>query len=198
MEEFGLRMHTEAAQGSYCVRRSERRLIFSGPNSVRTEPKATPFVDVRAGSPKSRRCLGSGAGGESQDLLQVCTAPPGWAGAVPPRASWHGSKGLWCRSTAPAGLRGSELCSRSSANSGGQHFASWKPRERSVFPKSCSSEATCNGELRKLGVPPATSSAKTKPWQMVVVLRSAPARVWSGSWVHEPQFSFFPLEVRAV
>lgn len=36
--------------------------------------------------------------------------------------------------------------------------------------KSCSSEATCNGDFRKLGVPPSTSSAKTKTWQMVVVL----------------------------
>lgn len=133
MEEFGLRMRTEAAQGCYCTKHSARSLVFSGPNLVQTEPKATPCVDVRGGSPESRRRLGLGAGGGAQDLLRVCSAPPGWAGAVPPQTSWHGIEGPWCRSTAPAGLRGSELRSRSSANSGGQHFASWKPRERSVF-----------------------------------------------------------------
>lgn len=44
------------------------------------------------------------------------------------------------------------------------------PEKEVFFVKSCSSEATCNGDFRKLGVPPSTSSAKTKTWQMVVVL----------------------------
>lgn len=44
------------------------------------------------------------------------------------------------------------------------------PEKEVFFAKSCSSEATCNGDFRKLGVPPSTSSAKTKTWQMVVVL----------------------------
>lgn len=44
------------------------------------------------------------------------------------------------------------------------------PEKEVFFVKSCSLEATCNGDFRKLGVPPSTSSAKTKTWQMVVVL----------------------------
>lgn len=57
--------------------------------------------------------------------------------------------------------------------------------------KSCSSEATYNGDFRKLGVPPSTSSAKTKTWQMVEVLRRACAGLFLGSWVFKPSLSFF-------
>lgn len=199
MEEFGIWMHTEAAQGCYCMKRSARRLVFCRPNLVQTEPEAMPCVDLQGGSPESGRCLGSGAGGEAQNPLRVCSAPPGWAGAVPSPSllAWEQGAVVPEHGTSWAARQRAVLQILSKQRRATFCFLETQ-RKKCFFPKSCSSEATCNGELSKLGVPPATSSAKTKPWQMVVALRSAPARVCSGSRVHEPQFCFLPLEVRAV